>query len=287
MDFIYNVWKKKVPLPGTTITLRGDSLAARCSCFWINEWKVMLDAGLKGYFNPKFIFITHTHTDHIERLHSILTDICTKPIVYVPKGTAKFVARYLNSMSRLTSLCPYVVCKHCTLVEVEPRDEIELVINNSRFVVRVFQTDHTVNSIGYAFSEFRKRLKPEYADLKQDDCAALARAGTEINHEVELNILIYTGDTTGTIFDTDAIDWGSYAVIITECTFINIESDDVITLARNKKHNYSDNIVDLATRCPNTLFVLCHWSVRYKPDVITRYFEEIGMPNIMPWVNVY
>ena len=145
----------------------------------------MLDAGLNSPFNPNFIFITHTHTDHIERLHSILTDIRTHPIVYIPRGTKKFVARYLNAMSRLTSLNQYVVCKHCTLIEVSPDNEVKIVINKSKFIVRVFKTDHTINSVGYAFTEYRKRIKQEYSELSQSEIVALVRSKVEINNDVE------------------------------------------------------------------------------------------------------
>ncbi len=285
MNFLYNVWKHEYQLPSTNITLQGDSIAARYSCFWIKEWKVMLDAGLNSPFNPNFIFITHTHTDHIERLHSILTDIRTHPIVYIPHGTKKFVARYLNAMSRLTSLNPYVVCKHCTLIEVSPDDEVKIVINKSKFIVRVFKTDHTINSVGYAFTEYRKRIKAEYSELSQSEIVALVRSKVEITNDVELNTLIYTGDTRGTIFEIDMIDWSSYKIIITECTFINDESDNIIALARKKGHNYSDNIIAVAKHCPETLFILCHWSTRYGYDMIGQYFEEVGMANILPWIN--
>ena len=72
-------------------------------------------------------------------------------------------------MRRLSSLTPGVDYLGCELIEVKPRDILELTFRKKNFQVKVFQTDHTINSVGYAFSEYRNKLKPEYKKLHKDE----------------------------------------------------------------------------------------------------------------------
>jgi hypothetical protein len=62
----YRVWEHRETLQahGLRWTLRGHSIAAQHSGFYIDEWAVMLDAGLNSHLSPSDIFITHAHHIH-------------------------------------------------------------------------------------------------------------------------------------------------------------------------------------------------------------------------------
>ena len=47
----YPFWNYKKQLSNIGITLQGDAISTKHSSFYIQEWKVMLDAGLSSNFN--------------------------------------------------------------------------------------------------------------------------------------------------------------------------------------------------------------------------------------------
>ena len=67
---LWKVWDDREPItiPGTQYTLRGFSIAALRTNFFIKELSIMLDGGLSANYSPDHIFITHSHTDHIANL---------------------------------------------------------------------------------------------------------------------------------------------------------------------------------------------------------------------------
>lgn len=295
-DFLYQVWdyKHNIKRTGLNITLQGDAISARYSGFWINEWKIMLDAGLQSPYNPEHIFITHTHSDHIEKLAQIITGVTIVPNIYIPKGTIEFVQNYLNSVSRMTTMNKYVVAS-CNLIECESGDIFELKFNGKDFQVKVFETKHRITSVGFAFSEYKKVLKPEYIGLPSAEFGKMAREGIEFSEYKPVEQLIYTGDTENDIFDNDEIDWGKYSVIITESTFIQELSDkldhkiNVVEHGADKGHNYLEAILNTANQYSDTQFILCHWSTRYKKEDLIEYFNEKrnqeNFYNIVPYIN--
>ncbi len=291
MDFLYQVWNYKyhVKRKGINITIQGDSIAARYSGFWINDWKIMLDAGLQSPFNPEHIFITHTHSDHIEKLSAIITGISTRPNIYVPYGTKEFVQNYLDSMSKLTTLDKSIKKRSCAIIECNPGDVKEVVFNGKKFQVKIFQTDHTINSIGFAFSEYRKKLKSKYQNVSKKELVDLIHLKVELSENVLFDLLVYTGDTRGTIFNNkNILDWNEYKVIITECTFIQELSQNINVKehAYKKGHNYLQSIVNTSKKYANPLFILCHWSMRYNKNNIKKFFNEKKYNNIEPFINI-
>ena len=134
MEKIYSVWNHKQNFndKGLNITLQGDAWSARYSGFWINEWGAMFDAGLQSNFNIEHLFISHTHSDHIFQLYSLLKNIENIPKVYVPYGTKAFVKNYILSMRRLSSLSKtnYLGCE---LMEVNPGDVFKIIMKKLVF----------------------------------------------------------------------------------------------------------------------------------------------------------
>ena len=87
-NYLWNIWNQCVlKIPNTQYTIRGFSIAALRSNFFIKELNIMLDAGLSGNYSPDHIFVTHTHTDHCANLPYHLytfNQTQTKMKIYVP-----------------------------------------------------------------------------------------------------------------------------------------------------------------------------------------------------------
>ena len=57
------------------LSVKGHSRGAEKTCFYIPELKLFLDAGSNTSYQPKYILISHCHTDHSFLLPMILTGI--------------------------------------------------------------------------------------------------------------------------------------------------------------------------------------------------------------------
>ncbi len=290
MENIYRVWNKRVRFDDLKLSLQGDAVAGRFSCFWIPELKIMFDAGIQSDFNPEHIFITHTHADHVYHLPNLLTDITSEPVVYVPQGMKIFVKRYLDSHIQLNRGSDKVGFK-VNIKEVTPGEQINLTIANRQYIVKVFKTSHRIVSCGYAISEIKKKLKQEYLGLNSNEIVALKKSNIEITYDIVKNIIVYTGDTKNSIFDnTDTIDWNSYSIILTECTYIKSlseEADEIDSKCKSRGHNCFEYLTETRKKYPDPIFLLCHISLRYPKKQQQEFFENYKDVKIIPWINNY
>ena len=111
LDAIINKsWTQKIKIPGTQCTLSGYSRSGYKTSFYIKEMGIMLDAGNKFNSNPKYIFITHSHIDHIANLaNSLLKEVDDNFIkninsinykkinIYCPIESEKYIREFINS----------------------------------------------------------------------------------------------------------------------------------------------------------------------------------------------
>lgn len=272
----------KTYIPELNIWLRGYSIAARFSSFFIREWNIMLDAGINTEIIPEHIFITHAHDDHILHLYQILNNNPnkSKPFVYVPYGTKKFFQQFLDARQKLSHLNQNSICRKCQIIECTPGQNIPIVTNKKNMIVNIFQTDHTTNSIAFAFSEVKNKLKSEYLSKTGQEIKKAKELGIDIYNKITNYQLVYTGDTRNTLFETNNW-WKNYKVIITECTFIGELSitckkneDTIITQAHKKGHNYWEVLSKIINDNSQIKFVLCHWSSRYSSKELIDFFKE-------------
>jgi ribonuclease BN (tRNA processing enzyme) len=285
MTSLYDVWNNELNLKNINISLKGKGIAGFYSGFWIRQWKIMLDAGLQTLFNPENIFITHTHTDHIEKLPMIITGLDKLPNIYIPKGSINFVINYLyshhvlNNMKEDPSFMEKIKSK---LIEVSDNDEFEIISNKKKILVRVFETDHTIESYGYAFSTYKKKLKEEFRNLPKDELKIKIKNKENLSEIIEEHNLIYTGDTRGTIFDKDNISWNSYKYIITECSFVNdLMKEDPALMANERGHNHLNKILEIKKNIKDPIFILVHFSKRYSEKELDKYFDDNNFDKII------
>ncbi len=273
-------WKKTWEMPNTQWTLKGYSRAAYRTGFYIPELNIMLDAGPQNFNKPDHIFITHTHFDHICGLPlTMIGDEHGKHIfnIYAPAESEKFIRSYINSGFSLNA-CHGVNVK--TWYEFHPmKHTLEFItkIRKKPFQVETFECIHKVPTVGYGFSQITDKLKPEYSNLEGREIGKLRKEGVEITYQKITKKFAYVCDSTIEVLEKNKSIL-KYPIVIIECTFI---VDDESTC---KDHIYWSDLEEYVKEYTDVLFVLIHFSRRYKDKEIKEFFEKKDYKNIKVWI---
>lgn len=251
------------------LTIEGYSRAAVQSYWRIPELKIGFDLGGSpwSFIGTQTIFISHPHLDHMAALPAFVARRrmmkMDPPNIYLPAEVVEPVERMLRSWQRLDRGRML-----CNLIGVEPGVDYPL---SREHVVTVFPTKHTVPSVGYVIWERRKKLKPEYQSLSQNEIRDIRLGGEEVSAEVRIPIVCYCGDTAPQGLDNEPAVYTS-KILITELTFFRPEH-------RKEKihkfgHTHLDDIIARADRFQNELVILGHLSSRYHKDQLVRAVEK-------------
>lgn len=251
------------------LTIEGYSRAAVQTYWRIPELKLGFDMGASpwSFMGTQTFFISHSHLDHMAALPAYVARRrmmkMDPPTVYVPAEVHEPVERMLRSWQRLDRGRMLL-----DLVGVRPGDEIEL---SREHVATVFQTKHTVPSVGYIVWERRKKLKPEYQSLTGEQIRDLRLSGTEVSAEMRMPLVCYTGDTAPQGLDNDPAVYEAM-ILITELTFFRPEhrKDKIHKFG----HTHLDDILDRADRFQNELVIFSHFSTRYHEQQIRKAVER-------------
>jgi ribonuclease Z len=251
------------------LTIEGYSRAAVQSYWRIPELKLGFDLGGSpwSFMGTQTFFITHGHLDHMAALPVLVARRrmmkMDPPTIYLPASIKGNVERMLAAWQRLDR--GRMVCN---IVGVEPGDEYELSREN---VVTVFETVHTVPSVGYVVWDRRRKLKPEYQGLTGNQIRDLRIAGKEVADEIRVPLVCYVGDSAPTGLDNYPPVYES-EVLITELTFYRPEH-------RKQKihkfgHTHLDDLLERADKFQNQLIIATHFSTRYHEPQIRKAIER-------------
>lgn len=285
LNALWSVWHNESYTIQNQYTLIGYSIAALRSNFFIKELNLMLDAGLSGNMCPKFIFITHCHSDHVANLpyHLYGSDPNNPVLIYVPESVDNF-KKYVESSMMLSHNADSITdcintSRYCKFIPVTDGFKTELAIsNNKKIDVEVVKCDHTVPCLGYGFSEKKNKIKEEYKNLTGKEIVELKKNGVDINNVSTNYFLIYIGDTSSTVLNNPEIY--KYSTIMIECTFL-VEED--IENSIKTKHMHWNHLKPYILTHPNNMFILYHFSQRYKRDMINDFFVKQDIPNVKVW----
>ena len=143
-----------------SLTIEGYSRAAVQTYWRIDQLKLGFDLGAQpwDFMGTPVWLISHAHLDHIAAIPVYIARRrmmkMTPPTIYLPEHALPALRKILNAYSRLDrGQLP------CELIGVIPGDEIE---HSRELVISVFQTFHTVPSVGYLVWDRRNKLKPEF-----------------------------------------------------------------------------------------------------------------------------
>ncbi|WP_131737207.1 MBL fold metallo-hydrolase [Actinomadura roseirufa] len=286
-------------IPGTELTLTGYSRANDKTFFHVPELRCSLDAGLCEGRQVDTVFLTHTHHDHSKDL-DYLASRPSGTDIYLPAEAVPYVESYLRASAELNhgaGFDPALAGGH-RLHGV--RGDDEFVFGRRGHHVRVVECEHKVPCVGYAFSERRRTLRPEFEELRRSLAregraaefgrlmAERRKGGAEVNAEVTRPLFAFLGDTHVTVFERNP--WlFDYPVVITECTFLD---DAEMDRANRVGHTVWSQLRPVVEAHPETLFVLIHFSLRYSDREVLAFFrrqwEEAkgGRPaNVLLWVH--
>lgn len=294
----WKIWTVRPPytFPDTNLTLKGYSVAALRTNFYIKELGIMLDAGLSSpNVTINHLFVTHPHSDHIANLpfHIHSYKAPDKIQIYIPKGIEKHLKAFIESAYLLSSHTfledlnikseELFLYNFFDLINVEPGMILPILIKKKKYKAEVFKCYHTVPCVGYGITEIRTKLKEELKEKTPKELAELRKQGIDLNREVDLKLFCYLGDTSKEIFAGDEWDKVTqYKTIIIECTFI---VDEDIDQAEKTKHIHWKSLHPVIEKHPWNTFILIHFSQRYHNSFIDAFFKNVAMKNIVLWIN--
>ena len=251
------------------LTIEGYSRAAVQSYWRIAELKLGFDLGAQpwDFMGTSNWFITHTHLDHVAGLPVYVARRrmmkMEPPTIYLPEYAVDDVRRLLLVMQRLDR-----GRQTCNLIGVKAGQEIPL---SRDHVITVFETTHTIPSVGYLVWERRNKLKEEYHGLPGDQIRDLRLSGVEVTRELRTPLVAYTGDTSPGGLDNYPAVYDA-KILITEMSFIRANH------RREKIHKFGhmhlDDFIERADRFKNELIICAHFSTRYHEQEILRYVER-------------
>ncbi|MBO2450407.1 hypothetical protein J4573_25115 [Actinomadura barringtoniae] len=274
-------------LPGAELTLTGYSRANDKTFFHVPELRCSLDAGLCEGRQVDTVFLTHTHHDHAKDLDFLAAKDLGADI-YLPEAAVPYAEGYLRASAELNHGAKYdpALAGH-RLHGVKGDDEF--VLGRRGHVVRVVECEHKVPCVGYAFSERRKALLPEFEELRRSlpkaefgrVMASKRKEGIQVDGEVRRPLFVFMGDTHVNVFERSP--WVlDYPVVVTECTFLD---DAELERADRVGHTVWSRLRPVVEAHPETLFVLTHFSLRHSDREIFEFFEREPLENVVVWAH--
>ncbi|CAF1184895.1 unnamed protein product [Adineta steineri] len=276
----------KFPPSLGSYTLIGRSRAADATSLYIPELDILLDCGcLVTTAHPSSIFLTHTHSDHCLDITRLVSR-SRPPQIYLPISAVQSMKDYIEKCQILRSAGaidpdPNQWTTNHQLIGVQPD---ELLSFRKTMKIRIFDMDHSVPCCGYGFYECRQKLKKKYEHLTSKDIANMRRENKnlELTDERLAPLFAFMGDTTATIFEKYSNELFQFRLIIIECSFIDSEKHG--ERASDVKHVIWDDLYPIVLQHPEITFVLIHFSQQYKSERIREFFQNLNLPNVVPFI---
>jgi ribonuclease Z len=251
------------------LTVEGYSRAAVQTYWRIPEMKLGFDFGVQpwSFMSTPNWFLSHTHLDHVAALPVYVARRrmmkMEPPTIYVPSGSVEAIEQLLRAFQKLDR-----GGMPAKLVGVQPGEEVNL---SRELVVSVFPTKHTLPSLGFLVWERRKKLRPEYASLTNEQIRDLRLSGVEVSAEVRIPKVAYLGDTAPQGLDAFP-DVYRAEILIMEMTFVG--QAELPHKIHKYGHTHLDDFLARADRFENELIIASHFSTRLHPDQIQRIVEK-------------
>jgi len=265
----YPEGRGRVTVHAAGLEIEGVSIAGHESFYKVPAFRCLLEFGrapddVLGYGT---VCLTHGHLDHAAGLahHASRRRLTGLPParVFAPEEAAPDLEAWLAISERLENV-GYGV--HVT--PAVPGRQVDL---RNDLSVTFLPGRHRVPTVGYLFSEVRKKLVDELIGRPEDEIVALRIRGAEVTRREEIPLLAYPGDCSPEIFEA-APELFRARVLLVECSFLGEDDRD---RARKYDHIHLDDIVERASLFQNEAIVLTHFSMRYRPEEILEALETL------------
>ena len=265
----YPAGRGRVTIQAGGLEIEGVSIAGHESFYKVPAFRCLLEFGrapddVVGYSN---VCLTHGHLDHAAGLahHASRRRLTGLPParVFAPEEAAPDLEAWLAISERLENV-DY-------LVHVTPAIPGRSVALRNDLAVTFLPGRHRVPTVGYLFSEVRKKLVDDLVGRAEEEIAALRQGGAEVTRREEIPLLAYPGDCAPEIFDA-APELFRARVLLIECSFLG---EDDRERARKYDHIHLDDIAERAALFENEAIVLTHFSMRYRPEEIFQALRTL------------
>ena len=261
-------------LAGTLV--EGLSIGGIETCIDLPEHKLAFDIGRcppAAIARPTILF-THAHMDHMGGVayHAATRELfgMAAPTYVVPHENAAAFGELVAAWRKLDrSDLPH------RMVALGPGEKFEL---PNRMLARPFRSPHRVPCQGYALFSRRRKLKPQYRALSQDEIRDVRRqVGDELTDLVETPELAFTGDTLIEVVEREEVVRKS-RVLVMEVTFV----DDRVSVeqCRAKGHVHLFEVAELAALFENEALLFTHFSARYSNAEIVAALDRALPPSL-------
>jgi ribonuclease Z len=228
-------------------------------------------------FAIRHVFLSHGHADHISGLMGLINirnnamgDREKDLYIYFPAGN-HFVSELIAYFARTNRRLRY----HLEWVPLNPGDRVPLLKGRTPRYIEAFPTVHSQGeqSLGYNVVEVRRRLRPEFQQLSQQEIVKLVQEGRkdEITEEYAQKIFSYGGDSVplrpATVAETE--------VLLHEATFLADED------RKEYKHATVWEAIEVAQRAQVKKELICfHISSRYRRELpkVEKKIASLGLP---------
>lgn len=250
------------------LTIEGVSRSTIETYFYLKELKLTFDIGKCPFHLTPVpnVFLSHMHGDHAIGLYYYISHRNLAKMepgkIYLPEDAFNDTELAINSFASLEH-----AKRNFELIPLGVNQEIEYGRNH---IIRTFETDHRIPSLGYLILNKKEKLKEDLKNKTQNEIVALKKQGTEITDKVYEPYITYVGDST--IKPVDQYDFIKESkILIIECTFLIPEHYDQAEL---RKHIHLQDIIDRADEFKNEYILLTHFSMRYTDEMIRDYLKR-------------
>lgn len=250
------------------LEVEGLSLSGIRTAFYLPKLQAAFDvaSGLPFTLKAKKFFVTHGHLDHASGIPYIISQKAMRhepaPVFYMPPSLIEPLSGIIETWGKIEG--------HSYNYDFQPAQEGQEISIHSSASVVPFRTLHRVDSLGYAYVEKKKKLKPEYAHLDQKTLRDMG-SQTEINEIHSMWKWAFTGDTQIEFLDL------SPAVRKAEILFLEATYwDDKKTVAQAKEwgHTHLDEIIHRLNELESQHIVLIHASSRYSNAQLKAFLDQ-------------
>ncbi len=265
----YPQGRGRVRLEVAGIAIDGVSIAGHESFFKLPGFRTLLEFGRAPDDTLAYgtVCLTHGHLDHAAGLahhasRRTLTGLGPAR-VFAPAEAVPDLKAWVAACERLEGV------RYGTRFEAAiPGETVAL---RRDLELHFLPGRHRVPTVGYLFTEVRRKLRDDLAGRSGPEIASLRESGAEVTRREEIPLLAYPGDCGPAIFDA-APELYRAKVLLIECSFFAPED---VGRAHAYGHLHISDFAERADLFQNEFVVLTHFTMRSPVEEIRAGIEKL------------